>query len=124
MKKIHKFVCKIVSKVPNLIVLSFIVNICLTCALIIANEKIGILDISSLAFTMSVIGILCILNYKNGNLPFITRTKTFKSQNSKDQIEGNEEKQKQHALSSASICWEVSSLTTILAIIVQAILEF
>ena len=124
MKKIHKFVCKIVSKVPNLIVLSFVVNICLTGALIIANEKIGNLDISSLAFTMSVIGILCILNYKNGNLPFISRTRTFKSQNSKDQFEGNEEKQKQHALSYASICWAISSLTTILAIIVQAILEF
>ena len=120
MKKIHKFVCKFVSKAPNLIVFSFVVNICIASALIFANGNIGILDVSGLAFTLSVIGILCILNYKNGELPFISRTKTFKAKNSEDY----EEKQKQHALSYASICWVLSSLTTILAIIVQAIFEF
>ena len=125
MKKIHKFVSGMISKAPNLFIFLFFLNICISSALMVINENNDIPNISSTAFAMSVIGILCVFHYKNGKLPFITRYRTFNSNMSDNENEkNNEEKQKQQALSFASICFVVSSLVVLFAIIIQVLYEF
>ena len=125
MKKIHKFVSGMISKAPNLCIFLFFLNICISSALVVINENNDIPNISGTAFAMSVIGILCVFHYKNGKLPFITRYRTFNPNMSDNENEKDyEEKQKQQALSFASICFVVSSLVVFFAIIVQVLYEF
>ena len=125
MKKIHKFVSGMISKAPNLCIFLFFLNICISGALVVINENNDIPNISSTSFFASIIGILCVFHYKNGKLPFITRYKTFKPKRTENQSEEDyEEKQKQQALSFASICFVVSSLVVFFAIIVQVLYEF
>ena len=109
----------------SLCIFLFFLNICISSALVVINENNDIPNISGTAFAMSVIGILCVFHYKNGKLPFITRYRTFNPNMSDNENEKDyEEKQKQQALSFASICFVVSSLVVFFAIIVQVLYEF
>ena len=125
MKKIHKFVSGMISKAPNLCIFLFFLNICISGALVVINENNDIPYISGTSFLASIIGIFCILYYKNGELPFITRYKTFKPKRTENQSEEDyEEKQKQQALLYASIFFVLAFLVVVFAIIIQALYEF